>query len=249
MSPVRRAATSVPILPRIVTLLISLASCHRLGKACEPAVSVRKRRTRGPTAQPSEPPPAPASSVRIEGKLDLLVDLLKSRVHDDNDPAFENPGSLVPGHNQDESLSGRVSNAAPCGPDVVLDTDIGILYVAAPGTPSSTILADISTYSISEELAEEHLQTFRSAFLQFFPLVHLPYTMRSQEVREQKPFLWLVIQALSSKDMAWTFKIEETIWHIISRRIICEHLADIDLLLGLICFASWSVFEHSSTLL
>ncbi|KAM0814794.1 hypothetical protein AB5N19_00585 [Seiridium cardinale] len=64
--------------------------------------------------------------------------------------------------------------------------------------------------------------------------------MKSCELRNVKPFLWLNIMALATKSVSQQFAMEETIWQIISQRIVVQHFANIDLLLGVVCFASWS---------
>lgn len=73
-----------------------------------------------------------------------------------------------------------------------------------------------------------------------FPFVHIRGTMRAHDLRHEKPFLWLNIMALATKTVSEQFAIEETIWQIISRRIVAQHFVNMDLLLGVVCFASWS---------
>lgn len=123
--------------------------------------------------------------------------------------------------------------------DVALDTNAGIIYLVPPQPSSLLIMEDISIHQIPEALAQAQLDTFRSDMLVFYPCLHLPVTIRSSELRRQRPFLWLVIMSLGSKNADEQFRLEETIWHVISRRIVCEHLGDMDLLLGLMCFALW----------
>lgn len=73
-----------------------------------------------------------------------------------------------------------------------------------------------------------------------FPFVHIPATMTASGLCEAKPFLWLVIMALTDKSASDQFGMEDTIWHIISQRVIREQWAGMDVLLGIICFNSWS---------
>lgn len=47
--------------------------------------------------------------------------------------------------------------------------------------------------------------------------------------------------SLTTKFVSQQFAMEEVIWHIISRRIVAQQIAELDLLLGLVCFASWYV--------
>lgn len=89
--------------------------------------------------------------------------------------------------------------------------------------------------------ADEQLGTLRRAFLPVFLLVHIPANVNASSLREVKPFLWFVIMALTMKSVSEQFAMENTIWYVISRRVIREHLADLDLFLGIICFTSWLV--------
>jgi hypothetical protein len=140
-------------------------------------------------------------------------------------------------------------------PDIVIDTSTSVvhLYPASSQVFSSPVFNDISIHQVSSRIAEEQLDTFRRAFIPTFPFVYIPNTLSASELRHQKPFLWLVVMCLSTKQVSQQFVIEETIWRIISRRIVVEHLATLDLLLGVVCFATWyvtlitiqsSVMEH-----
>ncbi|KAI1139781.1 hypothetical protein F5Y05DRAFT_411965 [Hypoxylon sp. FL0543] len=219
--------------------------CHRLGKTCEPALAVRKRKARSPPPPPQLlPPPV---STRLEEKLDDLVTLLRSQATEkqaqsQTQSQRQTPQSLHEGTptshgDSTSSLPGREN------PDLVLDTAAGTVHIIRPETPPmspSPILDDVSVHQVPDRVAQELLDSFRHVFLSTFPFVHIPATTSAAELRQQKPFLWLVIMALTTKMVAQQFAMAETIWHIISRRVVSQHFADIDLLLGVIGFASWS---------
>lgn len=112
---------------------------------------------------------------------------------------------------------------------------------------AATILHDVTVHRVSARVADESLDNFKRAFLSTFPFVHISANMRPAELLIQRPFLWLVIMALTTKHASQQFAMEETIWNIISRRIIAEQHVSTDLLLGVICFASWYV-PHMSKL-
>lgn len=239
--------------------------CHRLGKVCEPPVQMRKKRKA--TEHSPQPPPshasAPAdpdldvsSTARLEEKLDSLVSLLRSQgVTTDQSSASAvqanaaGSASRVISPGSDAS---RTSAAYPCEPTanllprVVLETsdnNISMVRATLSSENSQTlqlVMQDIAAHVISGPAADEQIDNFRRYFLIMFPFVRIPPFMTSDELRHQSPFLWLNIICVTSKSLAKQFAMEETIWSIISRRVVTQRLATMDLLLGLICFTAWS---------
>jgi hypothetical protein len=101
------------------------------------------------------------------------------------------------------------------------------------------IEADASAHVFLAREAQDSLDLFRSTFLPLYPFLHLPLSLNSCDLRRDKPFTWLVIMALTSTNVARQFAIEATIWQIISQRIVVQHYANIDLLLGTMAFSAW----------
>jgi hypothetical protein len=127
-------------------------------------------------------------------------------------------------------------------PIIDVDTSFDRFYpFKVNNTRCCSLLDDISAHKFSDELADQQLETFRRAFLPFFPVVYIPEIMSASYLRQQKPFLWLVIMSLSTKDMTQQLAMEYTIRQIISQRVVAEHEKNLDLLLGLICYLAWSV--------
>lgn len=206
---------------------------------------------------------APNSNSRLEEKLDDLVTLLRSQAvekasspplplqgsQQSSSSTHESPGvpeMFTPG----TSASGTSTNAVFSSPfraqdpDLMISMDKNVVHYLRPAPPlaaSSPIFNDVAAHSIPEELAKESLATFRRAFITTFPFVHIPPAMSPAELRVQKPFLWLNIMALSTKMVTRQFAMEETIWKIISQRLVAQQHVSLDLLLGVICFASWYV--------
>ncbi|KAI1827783.1 hypothetical protein F4861DRAFT_288786 [Xylaria intraflava] len=224
--------------------------CHRRGIACEQPVATRKRKARSPPPAPAPAPalPFPSSSIhRLGEQLEDLVSLLRSQAVEKQAQALQlTPLSSPNGSNDTPPVANTGDEPAYSAPlrepDVVIDTTASVVHLLRPSSPvlaNSPVFDDVSTYQISERTAEEQLDTFRSFFITMFPFVHIPSTTSASELRRQKPFLWLVIMGLATKSVSQQFAIDDMIWRIISQRIVSEHLADIDLLLGLIAFASW----------
>lgn len=118
----------------------------------------------------------------------------------------------------------------------------------APTNPHSSVgvsppsIADgVSIYDIPDTIAEEQLNTFRLAFLPFFPFIHIPNSMSALDIRLAKPFLWLVIMSLTTKSVAQQLAMGVTIRQIVSQKVVAEHEKSLDLLLGIVSYLAWSV--------
>lgn len=237
-----------------------------MGKKCEPSNTVRKRKIQPEIApQPQATfASAPSNNSRLEEKLDDLVTLLRSQAVDKaNTPPSMHHGSPQSLSSRQDSSGGMHSMPTPStsaslnsvdspyanpfrpqDPDLMISMDNNVVHYLRPSEPlaaSSPIFNDVAVHNIPEGVAEESLDTFRRAFISTFPFVHIPSSMTSAELLLQKPFLWLNIMALTTKMVSRQFAMEESIWQIISRRIVTQQHASLDLLLGVICFASWYV--------
>ncbi|KAI2783131.1 hypothetical protein F4815DRAFT_459998 [Daldinia loculata] len=223
----------------------SCERCHRLGKTCEPTLTARKRKAHTPPL-PQSPVQhsAPTGSTRLEEKLDELVSLLRSQAAEKQ--AQQHTPESLPGG----ALAGYTDSMSPTPvsipvrehPDIAIDTTATIVHLLRPSTPTSPspIFDDVSVHKIPEAAAEELLDSFRNAFIPMCPVVHIPISTSSAELRRERPFLWLVIMALTSKMISQQFQMADTIWRIISHRVVLQHIVDMDLLLGIVCFATWS---------
>lgn len=185
----------------------------------------------------------------LEEKLEDIVSLLRSQVGTNKESQASALQATPLRSTPQKAL--RPSNSEPSTPvghpDFVVDTQNSYLDLvrpeeAAPGMgPCSPLQNDVAGHYVPDAEADERLDRFRRAFLITFPFVHLPPEMRSLELRLQKPFLWFVIMTLTDPMVARQFVMEETIWKIISQRIVVEHYADLDSLLAIICFCNWFV--------
>ncbi|KAL8369870.1 hypothetical protein RB595_000293 [Gaeumannomyces hyphopodioides] len=247
--------------------------CHRLGKQCEPSVTLRKRKSQTPPPgvpnaqrpRHGEPSIAGASSAsRLEEKIDDLVSILRART------ASGSGRNLLP---KDSAATSLTIDAPPsvnpatgtdsCLPDIVMDSATASIQLVRPvatsdpvgktigSSASAAATAEVSPvareiqaasqlWDLGEDEKDGRLEIFGELFIPIFPFVDLAHNLSADELFEERPFLWLVIMALTEKSITQQFTMGETIWNIISRKIVAEQLANLDLLLGLICFTNWS---------
>ena len=97
----------------------------------------------------------------------------------------------------------------------------------------------------SPSQAEEYLTTFRMHMLRFFPIFHLPESMTSWQLKEERPFLWLCIMSVACPSAPEQSVLGDNIRGIVGRELIYNSKKSVDLLLGLLVFTAWCV--HSTT--
>ena len=220
-------------------------------------MAVRKRKAQEPHAP--TPPPATAPS-RLEEKLDDLVSLLRSQAAEKQSQASEATAHSTPNGQGTPSTTSTfvgstnsITSTPARDPDVVIDTATGVVHLLPskesnqnPDTSPSPLLEDVAVHRIQDRIADDQLSTFRRAFLSVFPLAHIPATMSASDLYRQRPFLWLVVMCLTTKQVSQQFAMEETFWLIVSRKVVSQHYANLDLLLGIVCFGSWYVPSYTS---
>ncbi|KAI1344546.1 hypothetical protein F5Y15DRAFT_424684 [Xylariaceae sp. FL0016] len=218
--------------------------CHRLGKSCEQSAAVRKRRTRAPrSSSMSKSHSTCPSAAAPEAKSNSIVSHLQVQQRP-TPSSWQTTPTTVASTRAVEDGVGKDEEKTR-NPDVIVDADSTVVHLLRP-SPSSGALPvawnDVASHFFNSTATtnEEQLDIFRRVFIPMFPFVHISETVTTAKFCRQRPFLWLVVMALTSKSTAQQFKLERAIWEIVSRRIVAEQLVDIDLLLGLVCFASWS---------
>lgn len=89
------------------------------------------------------------------------------------------------------------------------------------------------------EEAERCFQRFYNEYLKFLPLLHIEKGMTSKGLRQEFPFLWTCIMAVTSTNIARQDSLGRAVREIAAREIVIEGKRTIDLLLGLLCFIAW----------
>lgn len=247
----------------------SICRCRRLNKDCQLSATTRKRKT--PTRKSgtkvdrleekldglvtllkSTVQPTPLSAENETGSTDA--------VHNQLTP--ESMGSLDPSVREDDGhehsscrdiaalttstykeqiarpcLSGMLRNGPVIGPET---------SYAAYGTRSSTFHSPDATRSSGHEPtleeADEFLDIFKAQMIQYSPFIIIPVATTAQELRSERPFLWLCIMAIATKSTEQSKILGREIRLAIGREILLEGKNNLDLLIGILAYTAWYVF-------
>ncbi|KAH8649923.1 hypothetical protein BX600DRAFT_473805 [Xylariales sp. PMI_506] len=157
-----------------------------------------------------------ARIAQLEGKLDDLVSLLGS-----------NPGIVQ-----------TARPRSPSPPSSVISPFSGSLSNPLVSV-TATAVGDAPPELPADEV-EECVEAFRKYSLKYFPFIDLPKDI--QWLRRKRPFLLLCIVASSSKDTQRRLALGKDVKQILAQKLILDShsVVDIDLLLGILTFLSWS---------
>ena len=228
--------------------------CHRLDKDCRPSATVRRRNPRKSGA---------SKSARLEEKIDGLLSLLKPGIPNDGLGAAE----LVASSNAvsattapyDSAYHSNVQTSTETSPSA--HTEVGSAEAGsaarsvhnhvresseAAQATSSTVTAASSQTPISHDTmepslaeAEMCLTAFRVYKAKYFPFVYVPPTMTAQQLRCERPFLWLSIMTISSNSIARQQELGGKLRDILAQELLHTSGQNIDLLLGLLAYIGW----------
>ncbi|KAK6075904.1 heterokaryon incompatibility protein [Seiridium cupressi] len=105
-----------------------------------------------------------------------------------------------------------------------------------PSAPSSRV------DELSPIKAEQLLHGFRTFYAKRTPFLYIPATTTAQQLQHERPFFWLVIRAICTKSNLEQDKLGTHIREILGKQILVEFQRNIDLLMGLLTYLSWSMY-------
>ncbi|GKZ35630.1 hypothetical protein AbraIFM66950_006330 [Aspergillus brasiliensis] len=116
----------------------------------------------------------------------------------------------------------------------------------SPATSGEVHIIPGSTSSLGslESSPEESLDVFRTHMLQYFPFLHLPNDVRW--IRQERPFLFLCIMAVTCPSIPTKLALGEKIRRIATERMFLSSdpgVVNLDLLLGLLTVLAWG-YDH-----
>ena len=182
--------------------------------------------------------PSLFKSAQLEDKVDSLLSLLRTGAQSDTFPHHysnqtNNKASL---HIQSEGVS--VASG--------LDDHLPDLPVLTPGTTDSEGTSGKSPVSLLSDSigpspveAEQYLTTFHTYKAKYFPFVYIPSTTTAQQLRQERPFLWLCIMTIASRSTSQQQVLGSQIQHVVAQEMLLKSGQSIDLLLGLLAYIGW----------
>lgn len=180
----------------------------------------------------------------LEQKLDRLADLLETQ------GSLHLQQNLLRDNTHDEEAHTRGTLPVNLGGVDAYTSSTGRnseIYTTSPGKESPLSIAPVPSGILpcpgepSAVLAEQYLATFRTHMLQFFPIIHIHAGMTSQQLRKDKPFLWLCIMTVACSSTQQQMVLGDSVREIISREIVFKSKKNLDFLLGTLTFIAWYV--------
>ncbi|KAJ5227234.1 uncharacterized protein N7469_007240 [Penicillium citrinum] len=199
--------------------------CQRLKKDCRPSPTVRKRNGRSSTSK----------TAQLEAKLDNIVSLLQTT----------GSASGIPTDWEHAAPAPTNAQSTPCflpKADNAISTSTGIPSPVSSTSTDCSISNACNSLQISPEDAEKTLRNFRTQNMKFIPFLHIPSHVTSQQLRLERPFVWLAIMAvltpgIDRRDVAFNH-----ITSIIHQKILIEVSPSMEMLLGIMIFITWTTY-------
>ena len=183
---------------------------------------------------------------RLEEKLDGLVSLIKASQHVETAaPAqtatpLDSPDSfaVTPPSSTSNAVNDINHAESSANQPTEMPIPVGCGGTIIPHRDTGLPL-DFDSNSLSVEEADEALELFRSKMLLHYPIVFIPPSLSSVDLRAQSPFLWLCVMAVSSKSYRKQISLGIEIRRTIARRMLLDGEISGDLLWGLLVYAAW----------
>lgn len=98
----------------------------------------------------------------------------------------------------------------------------------------------LNSYPLEDEAElEEYLEAYRTKMVTYFPIVVIAKDVTVGELSKVRPFLWLVIRAICSKNSARHAELGIEVKKVLGREMLLEGTKTLDLFLGLLVFGAW----------
>ena len=85
------------------------------------------------------------------------------------------------------------------------------------------------------------MDLFWTAYLSYFPFVHIPDGTTARSLKASRPVLWLVVVGLTCRSTARRVAIMGRVEEVLAKRVVVGHERGVDLLLGIVAVLGWYV--------
>lgn len=99
----------------------------------------------------------------------------------------------------------------------------------------------LSTDNLALDQSQNYLEIFKLQYLSFFPFVYIPQTTTPTQLQQERPLLWMSIQAICTRSLAQQEALGTQIREILVKQLLVDGERNIDLLLCLLAFLAWYV--------
>lgn len=193
--------------------------------------------------------PSVSETAQLKEKVDTLLSLLQTA-----------PQASALAHHSSGQTSDEITLPIPSseGASVTSAADDHLpgLPVLTPETSGSEgTLGDSPASLLSDAIgpsaveAEQYLTTFNTHKAKYFPFVYISSTVTAQQLRQERPFLWLCVMMIASRSTSQQQVLGSHIQHIIVQKMLLKSEQSIDLLLGLLAFIGWYAIPKSKIIL
>ncbi|OHF02992.1 hypothetical protein CORC01_01750 [Colletotrichum orchidophilum] len=223
--------------------------CHRLGKSCQPSNPIRKRSKKPPSSR----------TAQLEEKLDGLVTLLRQSGRPNLSADLDVGANMSGGPVSSSSTTGAAAAGRGQSPEMgdVRGGGGGDGFESAQhfhkgdrgdrgaSLPTPTQTASPEGPGFGEELpspdeAEALFEAFRGQNLQYLPFLNFKATMTAEELRAERPFLWICIMTVASRVSSQQLALGQRVRQILSQKLLVDNERSIDYLLGLLVILGWA---------
>lgn len=215
--------------------------CHRLNKDCRPSATVRRRKPRKSGT---------SKSARLEEKIDGLLSLLKPETQAQSNGGIVSAAAnaLTPTASYDSAYHSTVPISNETSPSGQTETESLVRAVGDRVREHSELTTAIGEDAVEPSLAEAEmcLTAFRVYKAKYFPFVHIPSSITAQQLRSERPFLWLSIMAITSTSVARQQELGNKLRTALAQEMLHTSGQSIDLLLGILAYIGWINYQKQS---
>lgn len=108
-----------------------------------------------------------------------------------------------------------------------------------PESPLGFSRDDCELTYMTPEQALQCLDMFRTGYMMYLPFVHLPPGTDPAQIQQDRPFLWLSIQAICARPPSKQLRFGDLVREVLAKQYVVLGERSLDLLLGCLIYLAW----------